>query len=227
MCRLVSKTCFFIYLHTPEEAALSPHWQTGRFQSKYLVVPVCCLPTYLLRTQAVMCTTGELMLLLCADIEPDLKVRAAMNEINAAQRLRRAERHAIIAPSSISDMAYLLLMHFVDRLKPHYCANTWWPYVLCYARRVAAVEKAEAEKLQVVMAAQGDAEAKYLQGQARRLVSFSSSCHLLPVQPLIVVPAQLPDRAPHLPVTWGLFTLSGQQKCMSRRRPQALNALPA
>ncbi len=34
-------------------------------------------------------------------------------------------------------------------------------------RRVAAVEKAEAEKLQVVMAAQGDAEAKYLQGQAR------------------------------------------------------------
>jgi len=32
---------------------------------------------------------------------------------------------------------------------------------------VAAVEKAEAEKLQVVMAAQGDAEAKYLQGQAR------------------------------------------------------------
>ena len=24
----------------------------------------------------------------CADIEPDLKVRAAMNEINAAQRLR-------------------------------------------------------------------------------------------------------------------------------------------
>ena len=33
-------------------------------------------------------------------------------------------------------------------------------------RRVAAVEKAEAEKLQVVMAAQGDAEAKYLQGQA-------------------------------------------------------------
>ncbi|KAK9821108.1 hypothetical protein WJX81_006246 [Elliptochloris bilobata] len=55
---------------------------------------------------------------LVTDIEPDLKVRAAMNEINAAQRLR-----------------------------------------------VAAVEKAEAEKLQVVMAAQGDAEAKYLQGQ--------------------------------------------------------------
>ena len=35
-----------------------------------------------------------------------------------------------------------------------------------FACRVAAVEKAEAEKLQVVMAAQGDAEAKYLQGQA-------------------------------------------------------------
>ena len=38
---------------------------------------------------------------------------------------------------------------------------------LASMRRVAAVEKAEAEKLQVVMAAQGDAEAKYLQGQAR------------------------------------------------------------
>jgi hypothetical protein len=31
--------------------------------------------------------------------------------------------------------------------------------------RVAAVEKAEAEKIQVVKAAEGDAESKYLQGQ--------------------------------------------------------------
>ena len=37
------------------------------------------------------------------------------------------------------------------------------------------MEKAEAEKLQVVMAAQGDAEAKYLQGQARRPGFFFSS----------------------------------------------------
>ena len=57
-------------------------------------------------------------------------------------------------------------------------------YALRFARRVAAVEKAEAEKLQVVMAAQGDAEAKYLQGQARRLIIFSSVRHLLPAQPL-------------------------------------------
>ncbi|KAK9808140.1 hypothetical protein WJX73_001299 [Symbiochloris irregularis] len=55
---------------------------------------------------------------LVTDIEPDMKVRAAMNEINAAQRLR-----------------------------------------------LAALEKAEAEKVQVVKAAEADAEAKYLQGQ--------------------------------------------------------------
>ena len=39
-------------------------------------------------------------------------------------------------------------------------------------RRVAAVEKAEAEKIAVVKAAEGDAESKYLQGQ----VSASTSC---------------------------------------------------
>lgn len=33
--------------------------------------------------------------------------------------------------------------------------------------RVAAVEKAEAEKVQVVKAAEADAEAKYLAGQVR------------------------------------------------------------
>ncbi|BDA49038.1 Hypersensitive-induced response protein 1 [Coccomyxa sp. Obi] len=54
---------------------------------------------------------------LVTDIEPDMKVRAAMNEINAAQRMR-----------------------------------------------VAAMEKAEAEKVQVVKAAEGNAEAQYLQG---------------------------------------------------------------
>ncbi|KAL3133935.1 hypothetical protein ABBQ32_008383 [Trebouxia sp. C0010 RCD-2024] len=55
---------------------------------------------------------------LVTDIEPDQRVRAAMNEINAASRMR-----------------------------------------------VAAVEKAEAEKIAVVKAAEGDAESKYLQGQ--------------------------------------------------------------
>lgn len=55
---------------------------------------------------------------LVTDIVPDGKVRAAMNDINASQRLR-----------------------------------------------VAAVEKAEAQKIQVVKAAEADAEAKFLQGQ--------------------------------------------------------------
>ncbi|KAK9814236.1 hypothetical protein WJX72_002691 [[Myrmecia] bisecta] len=55
---------------------------------------------------------------LVTDIEPDKKVRAAMNEINAAQRLR-----------------------------------------------MAALENAEAKKIQIVKAAEADAEAKYLHGQ--------------------------------------------------------------
>lgn len=50
------------------------------------------------------------------DIEPDQKVRTAMNEINAAQRMR-----------------------------------------------MAAKEKAEADRVMVVTRAQGDAEAKYLE----------------------------------------------------------------
>lgn len=55
---------------------------------------------------------------LVTDIEPDAKVRAAMNEINAAQRLRSA-----------------------------------------------ALQKAEAEKVQIVKRAEADAEAKFLEGQ--------------------------------------------------------------
>ncbi len=55
---------------------------------------------------------------LVTDIDPDEKVKAAMNEINAAQRLRRA-----------------------------------------------ALERAEAEKVAVVKAAEADAEAKFLAGQ--------------------------------------------------------------
>ena len=44
----------------------------------------------------------------------------------------------------------------------------------CHVIRVAAVEKAEAEKIAVVKAAEGDAESKYLQGQ----VSVSQCCVL-------------------------------------------------
>ena len=44
------------------------------------------------------------------------------------------------------------------------------PAVFC--GRVAAVEKAEAEKIQVVKAAEGDAESKYLAGQ----VGHRSAC---------------------------------------------------
>lgn len=65
---------------------------------------------------------------LVTDIEPAAKVKAAMNEINAAQRLR-----------------------------------------------IAAVQKAEADKVTVVKAAEADAEAKFLAGQG--------TCHLCIVVP--------------------------------------------
>lgn len=67
--------------------------------------------------QAVVSATNDRAPSLCADIEPDLKVRAAMNEINAAQRLRRADRHAMIAPLSKSS-AWLCLCptHLADGL---------------------------------------------------------------------------------------------------------------
>lgn len=60
----------------------------------------CCPSSSPSSHASCFCTTGDLMPSLCADIEPDLKVRAAMNEINAAQRLRRADRHAMISPAS-------------------------------------------------------------------------------------------------------------------------------
>ncbi len=41
--------------------------------------------------------------------------------------------------------------------------------------RVAAVEKAEAQKIQVVKAAEADAEAKFLQGQVRNASPQSST----------------------------------------------------
>jgi len=42
-----------------------------------------------------------------ADIEPDLKVRAAMNEINAAQRLRHVPVHCTITALSMQDSAFV------------------------------------------------------------------------------------------------------------------------
>lgn len=69
---------------------------------------------------------------LLTDIEPAAKVKAAMNEINAATRLRSA-----------------------------------------------AVQKAEAEKIQVVKGAEADAEAKFLAGQGiarqRQVLTHTSS----------------------------------------------------
>ena len=62
--------------------------------------------------------------------------------------------------------------------------------------RVAAVEKAEAEKLQVVMAAQGDAEAKYLQGQAWRL-SLPPDLLLPAYTAPALPPVHVPEKAAH------------------------------
>ena len=87
------------------------------------------------------------------------------------------------------------------------------------------MEKAEAEKLQVVMAAQGDAEAKYLQGQARRHVSFFflplAACAAIVVRPL------LPDRAAHLPMELGPGHAVRSAEMHEQARFTALHALPA
>ena len=90
---------------------MSLHQQLGKCRASTWHCQRDGLQAHLLHMQAAVCTTGDLMLPLCADIEPDLKVRAAMNEINAAQRLRRAERHAMIAPLSKSHSLALPSSH--------------------------------------------------------------------------------------------------------------------
>lgn len=93
------------------------------------------------------------------------------------------------------------------------------------------MEKAEAEKLQVVMAAQGDAEAKYLQGQARRHAFFASSFrHLLPVHSLQsqCLYARLKD----LQRKWGwlcfqLSKIARSSGVICRGRPASKAEMPA
>ena len=101
-----------------------------------------------------------------------------MNEINAAQRLRSR------LPGCSTAVSWEPLEHALQLLAslgpcrcPSACCGQGGPPrarhpalpaptvgSLC---RVAALEKAEAEKVQVVKAAEADSEAKYLQGQAR------------------------------------------------------------
>ena len=99
---------------------------------------------------------------LVTDILPDQKVRNAMNEINAASRLRCCTR-----PHSSQDCIRL------HGLCGATCAGTGSALRMLIACtlwcRVAAVEKAEAAKINVVKAAEADAEAKFLQGQVGAL----------------------------------------------------------
>ena len=84
------------YFQTPEEIAMCSHRQMGKSRASTWHCKRDVLHPHLLYMQSVVCIAGDLVSLLGADIEPDLKVRAAMNEINAAQRLRRAGRQAIV-----------------------------------------------------------------------------------------------------------------------------------
>lgn len=59
----------------------------------------------------------------------------------------------------VSERPFLVAVHHVAM---HVLLAQVYP---CLVIRVAAVEKAEAEKIAVVKAAEGDAESKYLQGQ--------------------------------------------------------------
>ncbi|CAI6009141.1 unnamed protein product [Closterium sp. NIES-65] len=71
---------------------------------------------------------------LIVDVEPDERVKVAMNEINAAQRIRQATQEKVEAEKILQRI------------------------------RQATQEKAEAEKILQVKKAEGDAEAKYLAG---------------------------------------------------------------
>ena len=120
---------------------------------------------------------------LVTDIEPDMKVRAAMNEINAAQRLRWAtSKTSCSLDCLVAATVYLLctFLLFSDgaweacRKTKASCGVKGWKTVmsLCvlntqdsatcskqipFVCRVAAIEKAEAEKVQVVKGAEADA----------------------------------------------------------------------
>ena len=110
--RLVSTACCCMLLAYAGRNYHELSSATGQVPSKHLALPARCpSPSPPSHMQAVVCTTGDLMPSLCADIEPDLKVRAAMNEINAAQRLRRAGRHALFAPFSKAKAWPCLLSH--------------------------------------------------------------------------------------------------------------------
>lgn len=92
---------------------------------------------------------------LVTDILPDQKVRNAMNEINAASRLRYWTTPCSSKLNLSLGIVQCQLLAVCDSMLTG-CA-LW-----C---RVAAVEKAEAAKINVVKAAEADAEAKFLQGQ--------------------------------------------------------------
>lgn len=117
-----------------------------------------------LQTKAMSSYGYSIVQALVTDILPDQKVRNAMNEINAASRLRCAgirSRRILSRSASNAFQALSRLLQSPAEQLPGY---------LHY--RVAAVEKGEAHKITVVKAAEADAEAKFLQGQVRLLSLF-------------------------------------------------------
>ena len=143
---------------------------------------------------------------LVTDIVPDVNVRNAMNEINASQRLRCG---VVIEIGCLTCDSVLVSSHGVQTPHaPACCLATasygcqWvsFPcaasqYIAMHCReyiqsvfkrdqgnnacRMAAVEKAEGQKVTLVKAAEADAEAKFLAGQVREGQNSNPSLNAL------------------------------------------------
>jgi regulator of protease activity HflC (stomatin/prohibitin superfamily) len=88
---------------------------------------------------------------LIVDVEPDLTVRRAMNEINAGE-------------FSLQMCMSLWKTLSVSLISDTSCTCVPSLFVAAQRLRMAAVDKAEAEKILQVKRAEGEAEAKYLSG---------------------------------------------------------------
>lgn len=95
-----------------------------------------------MKLQAMSAYGYEIVQTLIVDIEPDVHVKRAMNEINAGEK-----------STFVCTNFFVIISQF------------FLSWILAAARlRVAANEKAEAEKIVQIKRAEGEAESKYLAG---------------------------------------------------------------
>jgi hypothetical protein len=160
------------------------------------------------------------------DVEPATKVRDAMNEINAAQRLRWGGvgygfilwggAAGAVARCGAGSRGVVPVGFSIDPPCPDLPPLALAPPGL--PPRAAAFERAEAEKVTRVKAAEADAEARYLQGQGiarqrqvprggrRGGLGARARAETRPARPLMPPPqpAPRPARRPRRPAQPGL-----------------------